>query len=67
MIDVLGLTLEAALARLAAAGEADYRLVYTRAPRGGEPTGAARVVRVRPGELTLARFEDDVDAGERRA
>ncbi len=58
---LLGLPLDAALEKLAAAGVEPPTVEYTRAPRGEALQGAFRVVRQRPGYLVVARFADQAE------
>lgn len=58
---VLGLPLDVALERLAAAGQAQPTVEYTRAPRGEARQGTLRVVRQGEGRLVAARFPDRVE------
>ena len=58
--ELLGLPLAEALERWRAAGQPDLELVWTADPRGGRQEGTPRLVRVRPGEWTVARFLDAV-------
>lgn len=57
---LLGLDLAAALDALAAAGESEPGIEYTRAPRGESQAGTLRVVRQEEGRLVVARFPDRV-------
>ena len=55
--ELLGMRLEDALARLRAEGS-EVRVVPSRGPRVERDGGTLRVVRVRPGELTVCAFLD---------
>ncbi len=56
--ELLGLPLEEALRRWAEAGRETPCVVCTADPRGQRQTGTLRVIRVRDGEWTVARFFD---------
>ena len=56
--DVLGMRLTDALACLQADGQT-VNVVWTRAPGKPREGGEARVVRVRPGEVTVSAFLED--------
>ena len=58
MHDLLGLRLEDALAKLRERGEEEPAVVVSASPRGGHEGGTLRVVRVRPGQLTVCAFMD---------
>ena len=55
---LLGLRLEDALARLRERGEEEPEVLVSASPRGGHEGGTLRVVRVRPGQLTVCAFMD---------
>ena len=57
--DLLGMRLEDAQNLLRAQGE-EAKIVLSRAPRTERDAGTLRVVRVRPGELTVCAFLDGV-------
>ena len=61
MRSILGLTLDDALEALRAAGQEPEKITITNAPRGNQPRGNLRVVRVKNGgmELVCARFPDE--------
>ena len=56
--ELLGLPLEEALRRWEAAGRPAPAVTQTQDPRGARPEGTLRLVRVREGGWTVARFAD---------
>ena len=56
--ELLGLPLEEALRRWEAEGRPAPAVTQTQDPRGARPEGTLRLVRVREGSWTVARFAD---------
>ena len=56
--ELLGLPLEEALRRWEAEGLPAPAVTQTQDPRGARPEGTLRLVRVREGNWTVARFAD---------
>ena len=56
--ELLGLPLEEALRRWEAEGRPAPAVTHTQDPRGARPEGTLRLVRVREGNWTVARFAD---------
>jgi len=60
MTDLLGLRLEDALERLEQRGADTPEVLVSSGPRGERADGTLRVVRVRPGQLTVCAFMDGI-------
>jgi len=56
--ELLGMRLEDALEKLRCAVEPRPEILYSAAPKGERAQGVMRVVRVRPGQLTVCTFLD---------
>ena len=59
MSELLGMRMEDALDRLRRHGM-DAEVVVSSSPRGERPDGSLRVVRVRPGQITVCAFMDGI-------
>ena len=59
MSELLGMRMEDALDRLRQNGM-DAEVVVSSSPRGERPDGSLRVVRVRPGQITVCAFMDGI-------